>query len=298
MTASAWRRVSQAQHCPICDHANWCLIARDGTAAICPRVESPKRIGEAGYLHRLSQEPWRPARQYIRVVSSGGDGRPRADLAFLAAEYQRAVDPGRLHQLAASLGVSVDSLMSLRIGWSMASRAWSFPMTDASGKVLGIRLRRAGGGKFAVRGGREGLFIPGGLLERAAPMSRLLICEGPSDAAALLDMGFSDVVGRPSCTGGIKLMVELVKRRQRPDVVIVADADEPGRRGADNLASVLVAYVPSVRVVLPAGELKDARDWLRAGGTRGELEQVIDAAPVRRGVIRPCVTVESGGRLA
>jgi hypothetical protein len=59
------------------------------------------------------------------------------------------------------------------------------------------------------------------------------------------------VAGRPSCTGGIKLLVELMLARKPAEVVIVADRDEPGRRGADNLASVLVAYTLAVRVVTP-----------------------------------------------
>ena len=45
-------------------------------------------------------------------------------------------------------------------------------------------------------------------------------------------------------------LVEVVQRRRPAEAVIVADADEPGRRGADNLASVLLAYCPVVRVVV------------------------------------------------
>ena len=59
----------------------------------------------------------------------------------------------------------------------------------------------------------------------------MLICEGPTDTAALLDMGFANVVGRPSCTGGIKLLVELVCQRRSEEVVVVADGDEPGQGG-------------------------------------------------------------------
>ena len=101
-------------------------------------------------------------------------------------------------------------------------------MTNAYGNVLGIRLRRPNGFKFSVTGGKEGLFIPSTGVPDNCPM---LICEGPTDAAALLDMGFPNVVGRPNCTGGIKLLVELVRRRQRPEVVIVSDNDKPGRQG-------------------------------------------------------------------
>jgi hypothetical protein len=79
-------------------------------------------------------------------------------------------------------------------------------MMDVAGRVQGIRLRFSNGRKLAVRGGREGLFVPSGL----AATNQLLICEGPTDTAALLDLGFA-AVGRPSCAGGTRLLVELLR---------------------------------------------------------------------------------------
>jgi hypothetical protein len=55
-------RVSRARHCPICDRADWCLISKDSGSAICPRVESPMRCGESGWLHRLRDDSRRPPR--------------------------------------------------------------------------------------------------------------------------------------------------------------------------------------------------------------------------------------------
>jgi DNA primase len=156
-------------------------------------------------------------------------------------------------------------------------------MTDGAGNVLGIRLRRQNGFKFSVTGSKEGLFLPSGIEAERSP---LLVCEGPTDTAAMLDLDYRIVVGRPSCTGGIKLLVEVVRQRQLPEVVIVSDGDEPGRRGADNLARVLVAYAPAVRVIAPPEGVKDVRAWLQAGGSRRVVAQAIDAAIVRRLVIR------------
>jgi DNA primase len=144
---------------------------------------------------------------------------------------------------------------------------------------LGHWLRRPNGFKFSVAGSKEGLFIP---VTTGGESSRVFVCEGPTDTAALLDMGSTNVVGRPSCTGGIKLLVDLVRRRQPAEVVIVADADEPGRHGADNLASVMVAYVPTVRVIAPPVGIKDARAWFQRGGTHQEVQHAIDAVPAHR----------------
>jgi len=279
---SQWRRVNRANPCPVCRKPDWCVVAADGGAALCQRVESERRVGDAGWPHRLKDGP-RQERRRVRVVRLSPGAPVREDLARLARAYREAVDPGRLYQLAVSLGLSVTSLCQFGVGWSAEHRAWSFPMADAGGAVLGIRLRRPNGFKFSVTGGREGLFLPSTARDSIPP---LCICEGPTDAAALLDMGFPNVAGRPSRTGGIKLLVELVRGRRPSEVVIVADGDEPGRRGANNLASALVAYAPAVRVIAPPGGVKDLREWLRTGGTRQDVEAAIRGAPVRRLTIR------------
>ena len=280
MSKNAWRRVSRQNLCPICRRPDWCLIAADRTAAICARQESPRRIGEAGWLHRLKDNLLSPQR-WTRTLSVHPTTSTH-DLGRHAEEFRRAIDPLHLASFAHYLGLTVESLHCLRIGWADRWRAWSFPMINVCGHVLGIRLRRPDGRKFAVKGGREGLFLPSTVRGKAHP---LLICEGPTDAAALLDMGFRTVVGRPSCTGGIKLLIEVVKWLHRPEVVIVADNDQPGQRGAAQLASVLMTAYATVRVILPPAGIKDVREWLRQGGTRQDLDKAIQAVPARRLVI-------------
>ena len=71
-----WKRVSRETPCPVCGKADWCLVAADGTAAICPRTESPRRCGDAGFLHRLADTPRRrePRRVIIRSCPTPPDG--------------------------------------------------------------------------------------------------------------------------------------------------------------------------------------------------------------------------------
>jgi hypothetical protein len=290
---SYFQRVRRLRPCPICGKPDWCLIAPDGGAAICARVESPKRCGEAGWFHRLRNDPFRLARRRVirAVYISSTASRP--DLAALSSQYRIAVNSEALNALGRSLGLTVESLTALGIGWSAEYRAWAFPMTDANGNVLGIRLRRLNAFKFAVKGGSEGLFIPS-TVERDSPV--LFICEGPTDTAALLDMGLRNVVGRPSCTGGIRLLCELVRRWRRPEVVIIADGDTPGQRGAENLASVLLAYSPGVCFITPPDGIKDVRAWLQAGGTRQDVQQTIEKAPMRRLILGGRATATGNGR--
>jgi DNA primase len=150
-------------------------------------------------------------------------------------------------------------------------------MTDPDDQVMGIRLRFPDGKKLAIRGGREGLFIP----TNVKFDQNLLICEGPTDTAALLDLGFN-VVGRPSCCGGTHLIVELVRRHWPLKVVIVSDSDIPGQRGANDLAETLVPYALTVCIIKPPDGIKDARDWKRYGATAANIQAAIEAAPIKR----------------
>jgi phage/plasmid primase-like uncharacterized protein len=206
------------------------------------------------------------------------------DLVTMAARWRLPEDSPRLRRLATALGLSPPSLHRLAAGWSPDHRAWVFPMTDAAGQVVGIRLRGDNGRKWAVPGSREGLFVPSG----PTPGGRLLVTEGPTDCAALLELKFP-AVGRPSCSGGVRHVVRLVKRLAPAEAVIVADYDPPdarGRRagltGAERLAATLVAYVRVVKVIIPPHGLKDARAWLQAGATAADVLAAIGTAPVRR----------------
>ncbi len=282
-----WQRVTKSHPCPVCGKHDWCMLTGppgSPTAAICGRVESGKRCGrdDAGWLHRIrDDDTWQPQRR--RTINIAAPATMRPEFAVLAQRCVGAIQPEALKRLAGGLGLSVKSMQRLQVGWSAEHRAFTFPMCGASDNVLGIRLRRPSGYKFAVTGGNEGLFVPSDLPQDGL----LLVCEGPTDTSAMLDLGFA-AVGRPSCTGGIRLLVELVQRRPAAHVVIVSDNDAHGRgqRGADNLAVVLAAYSHSVCVIAPPVGAKDAREWKRSGATHGDIQAAIDAAPSRRLAVR------------
>ena len=237
-----------------------------------------KRVGSTDYAttigsqHRIVRIGWSwillATNQTLSVTGSG-----------LPTNVRRRLPTCDSTALANSLGVSADSLRQLRVGWSSEHAAYTFPMCDAVGRVLGVRLRGSDGHKWSVRGGQEGLFLP--RTGETANSGMLLVCEGPTDAAALIDLGFY-TIGRPSCTGGVRLIVELVQSLRPDCVTILADADAPGIRGANNLAVLLTAYVPSVRVVIPPPGIKDARQWKRRGATHGDVLRRIEMVEPRR----------------
>jgi hypothetical protein len=245
-------------------------------------VESPKRCREAGWLHRLSDGARRRGGPRIRRVKLDLGYDRSTDFAALADSYRGYVDADMLQRFARGLGLRAETPGRFGLGWSPGHTAWSFPMRAGDGAVVGIHLREPDGSKLCVKGSRLGLFIPDG----AEGGDRLLIAEGLSDAMALVETGFPFVIGRPSCSAGDKHAVELIRRAQPSAVILIADGDEAGRRGAGNLASALVCSVPEVRVIVPPDGIKDVREWYGGGGTQADVEQAIDAASPRRLQVR------------
>jgi len=266
------QRVRGDHPCPICGKPDWCLVAPDKSAAICARVAegSVKRCGDAGWLHILHEDVDRPRAFSTRIAAKTDDA---SDFGPLARHYQAQLTAGRLNTVAISLGVSAQSLKRLRIGWD--GEAYTFPMSDSENRIIGVRRRSPSGYKLSVTGSVNGLFVPTGLDSG----KRLLICEGATDTAAALDLGF-DAVGRPNCSSRVEMTARAA--RGRTEIVIVGDDDPPGRRGAEKLADALALHYPSVKVVYPPENIKDLRDWLRAGLSRETLHRIIEETePIR-----------------
>jgi len=278
-------RVSMHHPCPVCRHADWCLLDRehpeDPRTVLCSRVESRHRWGDAGWLHRLRDDgfavqPRRTAAprrgHHTRFITN----RPprRADLSEIAC-IAVANTVGHLDRLASTLGVSVSSLLRLGVGRGRA--AWSFPMHDATGEIVGIRLRADNGRRFSVRGGREGLFLPAGIPDNISDREPLFLPEGPTDTAALLDLGLV-AIGRPNNRNGREHLRELLRRRRPASVIIFADNDSPGISGATDIAKYLLPHALHVAVLRPPDSYGDARDWVRGGATRRDVLEAASPA--------------------
>jgi hypothetical protein len=267
-----WKRVSKFKPCQICGKADWCLIAEDGGAAICPRVESDRRVGEAGYLHRLKEVQ---ARQRRSMRISIRAEQPR-DLTRLSGELQAEAERwGQVEVLSRQLQVSAESLRRLGVGWCARESCWTFSLSDEQGRVVGLNRRFADGRKRIMRGHQAGLYLPIDLPVNMAGIT-LHITEGGSDTATALALGFW-AVGRFSCTHGAGLLRSLIKARRPDQVIIIADRDEPGQDGAERLAERLVAYVPLLKIMMPAA--KDLRAWRMAGADRMALHREIETTP-------------------
>jgi DNA primase len=167
----------------------------------------------------------------------------------------------RVDQLAQRLKLEVAALDDVGTAYAESFQAYAFPMRLPSGRLVGIRLRNDAGKKWAVRGSKAGLFIPFDAGKRL-PWSPLFVCEGPTDTAAALSLGFF-AIGRPACLGQEEMVRELLKTLHPREVIICYDNDKPGIQGADKLIRILRR--PVIRFVPPA---KDLRQFVTLGGTR------------------------------
>lgn len=264
-TATKWVRVTRHQPCPICTKPDWCGVSADGEVACCMRVQSDRPTRNGGWLHSIAGAL--PASMpCVYVPPARKDRRRATDWAAVLHRFERDTQKAEVERLARSLGVSADSLPRLGCAWAAPHRAWAFPMLDGQRAIIGLRLRAEDGRKWAIADSRNGLFFPVGL-KSAGP---LLVCEGPTDTAAMLDLGY-DAIGRPSCTGAVEMVIQAVRTLRRRDVVVVADADGPGIDGADRLARALTEAGRRPKVIRPL-QGKDARAWVQAGATRAVVD--------------------------
>lgn len=264
----SFMRVNKKNLCPKCQKDSWCLIAENGTAVICQRIQegSVKQINDAGFLHKLNDAY--VSRQLSRRPKTKSE--PAKDFFGLAKKYRKRLHSKLLEALSQKLGVSCESLSRMEVGWD--GRNYAFPMRNGHDWIVGIRLRNDGG-KFAVTGSKNGLFWPVDV--EADSKNVLWICEGESDCSAMLDLGF-DAIGRPSCMGGTSDIKTILRQRRR-EVVIMCDNDKPlkrqggsvyfpGQAGADRLARELKPLIKGIKCIKPLHH-KDIRAWVQAGAT-------------------------------
>src|SRR5262245_49869927 len=267
--------VSASNPCPVCKKLDWCLVTPDGSAAICQRVESTKKCGEAGWLHRLG-EPTQ-ARLHAQHATKKPTSTPE-NWQSLAATFVANFDANRRANLATLLKLPADALDALpRLGFNpddSAGECYIFAELDATGNVVGFLRRFNNGSKKTMHGGKRGLTLPTGWRAKPGPV---FVVEGPTDTVALTAAGLC-AVGRPSNSGGVKLLAALLCDLDTDrDILIVGENDSkgtghwPGRDGAVSVARGLsTALRRPVRWTLPSNETKDVRDWLTAEG-RGAM---------------------------
>ena|ERR1035437_6512607 len=103
----------------------------------------------------------------------------------------------------------------------------------------------------------------------------LIFCEGGSDAAALIGIGCEFVVGRSSALTDIEKCVKIAERVRPKTSIVIADNDPVGLAGANKLAARIGGQV----LRLPENT-KDARIFVKNGGSLADLMKLLDVTPV------------------
>ncbi|MBE3119586.1 MAG: hypothetical protein IMZ50_12640 [Candidatus Atribacteria bacterium] len=117
---------------------------------------------------------------------------------------------------------------------------------------------------------------PEGVVSHGLPLPLstrpILIVEGASDVAAALDLGFV-AVGKPSASGGLDLLSQLVAGR--PVVVLGENDSGAGRVGMEKTFETVRTQVASVVKLMPPEGTKDLRAWVQQGLTESMLLEAI-----------------------
>lgn len=282
----AWIRVSRSSPCVVCGKPDWCGRASSDDHVVYHRCMRER--GDVPGLRCIKDDT--EGRTYITTSDSLRDGggapcrqphdkhpavtaKAAVNWASACKRFTRAFTRDRVASLSRSIGVSEMAMSIVGVGWCTPQMAYTMPMRDATGKVIGVRLRRLDGSKLSIRGSKNGVFCSSELATKPKCGLPIMVCEGPTDAMAMMDLGFWSL-GRPSCRGATNITKRLC--RGHP-VVVVADRDTPGREGAALIAGVLDEVCPSVKVIEPAAG-KDAREWLGLGASMDSVRLIVDAA--------------------
>ncbi len=263
MSAQKWIPVSKREPCALCGRDHWCMVSPDGTAQLCHDTQSDRPAPGGGWIHGLKPAAPAPSRPERRAAE--GYDAPDFDAALWWQTVRHVGTWDRMEVWATRLGLPIAALDVM--GACVLGEMLTFPMHNGLGRVCGIRTRNPDGSKRAVTGSRAGVFLPT-FHDGAEP----LVCEGPTDATAALELGYYPI-GRPSCSGCERHVVDTCRRQGIERVTVCADSDGPGITGARKLTDVLRAARIGVRMVTAGGH-KDLRDWFKAGATR----QAVDSA--------------------
>jgi putative DNA primase/helicase len=136
--------------------------------------------------------------------------------------------------------------------------------------------QRAADGSWKVKGIREVLYRLPQLIAAVKAGERILVTEGERDADTAVELGCAATTN----PGGIeKWRKDYDAFFTGAEVVVVSDNDDHGKgqAHADKVAKRLCEVAARVRVII--FPQKDLSDWVAAGGTREQLDALIEAAP-------------------
>jgi len=252
------------------------------TNAILPRLQGVKKSGDGFSAHCPAHDDGTASLS----ISEGSDGRT---LLKCHAGCSTQAICAKLDLTLADLFPPKDT----RNGSGKHIVA-TYDYPDATGKLLfqvvrfepkDFRQRRpdasaSDGWTWSTKGIEKVLFRLPEIVRAIAGGKFVFFCEGEKDVLAMVQYGF-DATCNPGGAG--KWQDSFSETLRGADVVIIADKDKPGRDHAQLVASKLHGVAKSVRVLefpdTNGRPVKDAADFLAAGGKAENVIALVDAAP-------------------
>lgn len=161
---AAWPDVAErgAVHCRRCFTSGCDLRPSDGLATLQCFLGLP--FGEtcqwlSGWLG-LEPVELKQQRPVVRTIKVADAPEPVPGHIQRIYKQSRKMKSGWLERLADDLRLPADAVERMRPGWCGVHGAWTFPMFDDAGELIGIRLRKPTGEKRSVVGSKAGIFIP------------------------------------------------------------------------------------------------------------------------------------------
>lgn len=156
--------------------------------------------------------------------------------AIAVACQKRAKATGMLSPLSDRLGVDIEALRRLNVGYGEfdGREAWTFPERNGEGWIVGLSLRlrnpTSRTNKVRAKGGKTGLTYALDWFLQPGP---IWLVEGASDVAAGLTLGLC-VIGRPSNIGGIDHLAKLLAEHTKRRIIVMGERDHKSK---DDLAA-------------------------------------------------------------
>jgi len=133
-----------------------------------------------------------------------------------------------------------------------------------------------GGYIYDLKGITPGLYHQEELAAAIASDKTIYITEGEKDVETLRALG---LIATTNPGGALKWRSEYSTLLTGARVVILVDKDQAGQRHGQKVANALIGIVVTLKVLaLPGDAVNDVTDWVQAGGTPAELEQLVAGA--------------------
>lgn len=223
-------RVQQLKiNCPVCDKPDWCLVAEDGSAAICRRIEngSVKKCGKAGWLHILGD--FNPKKHILPE-------KPYIDWGRHTTEFAQALSSSRKEYAEICKDADLNPISLLRYNIGITKGWLTIPMYGEGGKITGIQRRQKNMKRF-MKWSEMGVFLPSAFFQYKA--KTLAVTEGFTDGVTAYEYGFACSVSRMNAFVGDELVLYYAKRLKCERVIIFADSDGVGLDGANDCGKLL-----------------------------------------------------------